>query len=89
MAFVQFFSVNRELSRAVAGKLFTAGLICMGFGALILAFPMILALVVAGFSFLAGFGLISGAARAFLAGKAAPPAAVRREFQDANWREID
>lgn len=76
---------SESFSRAVAWKFLSGGLFLLAVGLLILLFPLILAVVVAAFCFLAGFALVGLAWRIYWATKKIPPS---RDAEDAVWREI-
>ncbi len=85
MRFVHFTS-GEALTRAVAWKFLSGGLFLFAIGLLILLFPLILAVVVAAFCFIAGLSLVGIAWRIFWTARPIPPG---RKAEDAVWREIE
>lgn len=56
-----------EATKSIAGWIFTAGLLLLGFGVLIIALPAVFIFIAAGIFFLAGLSVIGYAARLFIA----------------------
>jgi len=81
---------STNLSTFLAGKLLTGGLILIGIGILILMFPELLALVVAGFCFLGGGGLLMAAWRVWWGFRRAKRSSSfdEGEYEEVSWKEV-
>ena len=81
-----FVSGDQRFSNAVAWKLLSGGATLLSIGVLILLFPLILAMFVAGFCFLGGTALLGAAWRVFWSTRRGVP---NREAEEATWREVE
>ena len=87
--FFRAFTLNlSNLSTYLAGKLVTGGLFLIGIGILILLFPEVLALLVAGFCFLGGGGLLMAAWRVWWSFRRAKRSAFSEEYEEVTWKEV-
>lgn len=94
MIYSQFTS-GRELTRALAGKLFFGGVFLIAVGVLIVVAPQLVAIPLSVLLFLAGFFCLSWAWRIFWASRSMPTStgaasesARQKDYEDATFREI-